>query len=27
LRKKYWQGKDTIRPDFGAPASKPKSGT
>jgi fatty-acyl-CoA synthase len=26
LRKKYWQGKDTIRPDFGAPASKTKSG-
>ena len=26
LRKKYWQGKDTIRPDFAAPASKPKSG-
>jgi len=19
LRKKYWQGRDTIRPDFGAP--------
>jgi fatty-acyl-CoA synthase len=26
LRKKYWQGKDTLRPDFGAPASKTKSG-
>jgi fatty-acyl-CoA synthase len=26
LRKKYWHGKDTIRPDFEAPASKPKSG-
>ncbi|HXN73993.1 MAG TPA: fatty acid--CoA ligase [Candidatus Acidoferrales bacterium] len=25
LRKKYWQGKDTIRPDFAAPASKTKS--
>jgi acyl-CoA synthetase (AMP-forming)/AMP-acid ligase II len=27
LRKKYWQGKDTIRPDFTAPASKTKSNT
>src|SRR5271168_2671449 len=26
LRKKYWSGKDTLRPDFGAPASKTKSG-
>jgi fatty-acyl-CoA synthase len=26
LRKKYWQGKDTIRPDFAAPASKTKFG-
>ena len=26
LRKKYWQGQDTIRPDFAAPTSKPKSG-
>jgi fatty-acyl-CoA synthase len=26
LRKKYWQGKDTIRPDFAAPVSKTKSG-
>jgi acyl-CoA synthetase (AMP-forming)/AMP-acid ligase II len=26
LRKKYWQGKDTIRPDFVAPVSKTKSG-
>ena len=25
LRKKYWQGKETMRPDFPAPAPKPNS--
>jgi fatty-acyl-CoA synthase len=27
IRKKYWQGQDTIRPDFGAPKPKTKSST
>jgi fatty-acyl-CoA synthase len=27
LRKKYWQGKDTIRPDFAAAPPKTKSGS
>jgi hypothetical protein len=25
LRKKYWQGQETMRPNFAAPAPKPNS--